>query len=210
MAYSTPIARPTGSRLGHSEAELRSSASVLATGDDHGGVCIWRLDRSEPGCEMLTRSSDGTSLMAFRFSDDGKWLAAIDQTRTRAGNRATVILWRGSNSGRFVQADRLVFERELRDLDFAPNGTTLYLEGTNGFASLYPLRGGRRTDLEGHTATIVRHAFTRNAAWLFTGDNSGHVNAWDLSCRVGPPRPNALREHEAAIEDLQLTPDDGS
>ena len=39
------------------------AGSVLATGDDHGGVCIWRLDRSEPSCEMLAGSSDEASLV---------------------------------------------------------------------------------------------------------------------------------------------------
>ncbi|MBN2006791.1 MAG: WD40 repeat domain-containing protein [Anaerolineae bacterium] len=142
--------------------------TILASGDNHGYVKLWQLDRNTPSPDGAP-SDDGTTLretlkmrtniFSIAFSPDGTMLAAGD-------GYGTVSLWR---------VNYTLLEEN------APPGTAQVKKST------------LLCELEKHSLPVSSIAFSPDSKMLASGSWDGVINLWEISDNAPTVEGSILR-----------------
>ncbi len=93
-------------------------------------------------------------------------------------------------------------EGPVRDARWSTDGATVATAGTDGIVRLFPAAGGPAQALQAHTAEVRRIAFIGADAMVTAGADR-RVYLWSLKGGA----PTSLGELDAAVDDLQVSPD---
>jgi WD40 repeat protein len=177
--------------------------SLLAAGDQQGGVQIW--DRSKPGS---TRTFGGIRtrgpVFGLSFAGDAKTLATADGT-------ATATLWRVTPSGAPDRVAALTVNDTVMEAAFRPDGRSLIATRRNGTANTWntvnPSRPVRGADLPLRNQELKSVAFSRDHRRVATLNSEYPVlRVTDMS-RPAVPVPVASLISASV---LAISPDGGT
>jgi WD40 repeat protein/serine/threonine protein kinase len=159
---------------------LSHDGKLLASGDEHGRVMIWRGDEgTEVGKHVdvvrdLAFSPDDKLLLSAGGDDIVGVYALATNVRTEL---------RGNTDG-------------VKDLDISPDGTLVASAGIDGIARVWPIADGARSnvprELRGHGTAIKGVAFA-SSTLLVSASEDDKARLWRLDDVETPPKGPALK-----------------
>ncbi|WP_213457132.1 AAA family ATPase [Thiocapsa sp.] len=163
-------------------SEGLDGATLVATGDDGGGVRVMRMDSSGGWATVCAAQWHTDTVTDAAFSPDGRWLA----TSSEDGSAALAAL---TDSG---CAPPLSLEPQagiLYSVAFAPDSQALVTASLDAKAQVWALDGALLADLLGHKDRIYAAKFSPDGRWILTASRDGAVRIW-----MRPTRPSMLPE----------------
>ena len=140
----------------------------LATGDNHGIVTIWDVQRQE---QLVRLRADSKWISTVKFSPDGSLLAT-------AGYDGEIRLWDTSS---WRSPGILEGHGTTYDLDFSPDGRLLATTGY-GVVDLWRLGNGKKiASFSGHTGWVRSVDFSPDGQHLVSGGSDGSVRVEPLA-----------------------------
>jgi len=80
----------------------------------------------------------------------------------------------------------------IKDIDISPDGARVASAGFDGIVRVWPIGGGKPTELRGHHAA-VKHVGFGPGQLLVSGSEDDRARIWRLAPPPAPPTGNALR-----------------
>ncbi|UHD18750.1 nSTAND1 domain-containing NTPase [Thiocapsa bogorovii] len=157
-------------------------ATLVATGDDDGGVRVMRMDGSGGWTPVCAAQWHTDTVTDAAFSPDGKWLV----TSSEDGSAALVALNQdGCASPRLMEPQAGI----LYSVAFAPDSQALVTASLDAKAQVWALDGSLLAELVGHKDRIYAAKFSPDGRWILTASRDGAVRIW-----MRPRDPSPLPE----------------
>jgi len=148
------------------DGDFNPSGDRVASVTDLGFV---RVHDSSTGSTLFEFRSPG-SMLAVKYSPDGRYLAAADR-------EGSIFLFDAETNAllRTIRSD----DRQLFGLAFSPDGKTMAVGGFGRIVRLYdPETGNELLTLQGHKAQVNGLAFSPDGLTLASVDHEGAVFLW--------------------------------
>ena len=135
------------------------------------------------------------------ITPDGRWLALV-----RAGDPAEpkdrgLELW-NSTSGTMERF--LPHARQVRIIQFSPDGRSLAVADGDGEVLLWNWTGGESPTIKAHALPVQALAFSANGEMLATGASDESIKLWDL--RTLAQKPNRFDGQMGSVWSLAFSP----
>jgi WD40 repeat protein len=154
------------------QAVFNKRGTRLATCSYDKSVRVWDV---ETGRSRQVFREHTEAVFAVAFSPDGRWLAS------GAGDRSVKIWDLASGSRLYTLTEPTDV---VQTLAFHPSGLTLSAAGADKTIRTWELtpQGGTQTRaIRGHTAPILRIAYSPDGKWLASSAGDGVVKIWDAA-----------------------------
>jgi WD40 repeat protein len=173
-------------------SEGLDGTTLVATGDDGGGVRIMRVDSTGGWAPVCAAQWHTKVVTDVAFSRNGRWLA----TSSEDGSAALVGLTDGGcASPRYLEPQAGI----LYSVAFAPESQALVTASLNAKAQVWALDGSLLANLVGHKDRIYAAKFSPDGRWILTASRDGAVRIW-----MRPTRPSPLPEESFLTLDGDL------
>jgi WD40 repeat protein len=160
-------------------SEGLNGATLVATGDDDGGVRVMRRDGTGSWAPVCAAQWHTDVVTDAAFSPDGRWLA----TSSEDGSAALVALTDGGcASPRYLEPQAGI----LYSVAFAPDSQALVTASLDAKAQVWALDGSLLADLVGHKDRIYAAKFSPDGRWILTASRDGAVRIWMRPTRGSP------------------------
>jgi WD40 repeat protein len=156
--------------------EFSPDGKYLAAANFSPKVGLWEVGSWKP-IEHEIESPEGT--FAVAFSDDGKLLATGSGLRNANGHfeLGEINVW-ATSDWHMVRQTR-GHQKEVRSLDFLPDGQTLLSAGNDHWLGIWPLDTSRPAQMvPAHTNRITRVSVSPNGALAATSSDDSTVKVW--------------------------------
>jgi WD40 repeat protein len=155
-------------------------ATLVATGDDGGGVRVSRLDSAGVWSPVCAEQWHTDVVTDVAFSPDGRWLASASEDGSAA---VTALTDHGCATPRYLEPQAGI----LYSVAFAPDSQALVTASLDSKAQVWALDGTLLAELVGHKDRIYAAKFSPDGRWLLTASRDGAVRIW-----MRPTAPSAL------------------
>ena len=138
------------------------------------------------------------------MSADGQWLAVIRAGDPGDSKDKGVELWNVSSGARQMFWPHA---RQVRALQFAPNGASLAIADGDGDVSLWNWTTGESRTIRAHALPVQAIAFSGDGSVLATGATDETIKLWDL--RTLAELPKTFAGQLGAVWSLAFSPNHG-
>jgi|GEM_PF-3005719 len=171
---------------------------VLATGDAHDDVTLWKVERGNGVISKLEQFKLHNNWVgSVAFSPDGKTLASSSRDQS-------IILWNVSEQG--GHPEPLKHDAPVLSVAFSSDGKTLASGSSDNTIYLWDVESHQSLGtLKGHEDWVVSVAFSpQDSNLLASGSRDGRVILWDVR---RPTQPTILRLRDGFVWSVAFSPD---
>jgi WD40 repeat protein len=187
------------------------NGQYLATASQDGTARLWALSDKHLGQFQTNQGG----IKSVRFSPKGNYIATV-------GQRGTVKLWNPSgqqlaeleqkfntpenqSQGSILVVPRNNLEpiKNLKSVDFSPDGQRLATAGNDGKVRLWSLSGQKLAEFQGHQGATQSVSFSPDGQRLATAGNDGKVRLWSLSGQ----KLAEFQGHQGTVHCVSFSPD---
>jgi WD40 repeat protein len=142
----------------------------LATAHSDGGIRLWDSATGKLLREMPERHRDNAFKVAF--NRDGDRIASISRD-------GTARIWNLSGNQQPLILDG---EKDLRALEFSPDGKKVAIGGYANLVSIWDAVTGKRLQVFlGHSSQVASVSFSSDGQRIASSDAEGNVKIWDVN-----------------------------
>jgi eukaryotic-like serine/threonine-protein kinase len=132
------------------------------------------------------RNFDAGKGAPVAITPDGRWLALIGAGDPSESKDRGVEIW---NIGNGAMEVFLPHPRQIRTIQFAPDGRTLAIADGGGVVLLWNWKSGETQSIKAHNLPVQSLAFSADGGMLATGGTDESIKLWDLrTLRQKPAR----------------------
>ena len=143
--------------------------SLVASAGDNTEIKLWDLRKGT----AITLGSHADTVNSIAFSPDGKFLVS-------GGDDYVIKLWDVQRKQHIVTREHLTdwTRSQVKAVTFSPNGEMIATGGRH--AKLWNVQTYQEITTFKHDGWVWAVAFSADGKRLATGDDTGHVNVWNL------------------------------
>ncbi len=168
-------------------------SSLVASGGSSRSVNLWDLQNDT----VTTLGHHADAVNAIAFSPDGQLLAS-------GGDDYAIKLWDVPRKRHIATLNHINgrTHSQVKAVTFSPNGQLLATAGVE--VKLWDVHTRKEIGTLEHGTWVLAVAFSPDGRMLVTGDESGHINIWDVQTQQRVVQPNG---DFTAVYTLMFSPD---